>query len=57
MDEFGRSGAIGGAAVVMVDAVHPTDEGDVGGAVGIVLDSFDDAQGRSSVTFEIDGSL
>lgn len=40
-----------------LDAVEPADESDVGGAVRVVLDPLDDAHGRRSVSFEIDGSL
>lgn len=57
MEEFGRSGGVGGVAPVVVDAVEPANESDVGGAIGIVLDSLDDAERGSGVTFEIDGSL
>ena len=46
----------GGAAVM--DAVEPVDEGNVGGAVGIILDKLDDAHGeRCHIALEVDGPL
>ena len=53
-----RSRGVAGGVAAAVDAVEPADEGDAGGAVGIVLDPLDDAHGgRCGVALEVDGSV